>query len=128
MLAFNYQADLETNARVMARAAGDVETIEVTTATRDAEINGVGVREGQSIGLLNDQLHTAGDSPEEVILTMLDRLDLVDFEILTVYWGEDVTQDRAEQLVTRVETLYADLEVELVEGGQPHYDYILSLE
>jgi DAK2 domain fusion protein YloV len=128
MLAFNYQADLETNARVMARAAGDVETIEVTTATRDAEIDGVAVKEGQYIGLLNDRLHTAGSSPAEVIFTMLDRLELEDFEIATVYWGEGVTQDEAEHMVARIETLYADMEVELVEGGQPHYYYILSLE
>jgi len=128
MLAFNYQADLETNARVMARAAGDVETIEVTTATRDVEIDGVAVKEGQSIGLLNDRLHTASSSPEQVVLTMLDQLAVEDFEIVTVYWGEDVTPDEAEQLVARIETLYADIEVELVEGGQPHYDYILSLE
>ena len=128
MLAFNYQADLETNARVMARAAGDVETIEVTTATRDVEIDGVAVKEGQCIGLLNDRLRTAGSSPEEVILTMLSQFTLEDFEIVTVYWGEDVTQDEAEQMVARIETLSADIEVELVEGGQPHYYYILSLE
>ncbi len=128
MLALNYQADLETNARVMARAAGDVETIEVTTATRDVEIQGVACAEGQIIGLLNDRLHTAGDSPEEVILSMLSQLELEDYEIATVYWGEDVAQDEAEQLVARMESLDADLEVELVEGGQPHYYYILSLE
>jgi DAK2 domain fusion protein YloV len=128
MLAFNYQADLETNARVMARAAGDVETIEVTTATRDVEIDGVAVKEGQCIGLLNDRLRTAGSSPEEVILTMLSQFTLEDFEIVTVYWGEDVTQDEAEQMVARIETLSADIEVELVEGAQPHYYYILSLE
>jgi DAK2 domain fusion protein YloV len=131
MLGFNYQADLETNARVMARAAGDVETIEITTATRDVEIEGVAVKEGQIIGLLNDRLCAAGDSPEEVILAMLNQLDVVDLEdleIVTVYRGEDVTQDEAERLAAHIEALDADLEVELVEGGQPHYFYILSLE
>jgi hypothetical protein len=128
MLAFNYQADVETNARVMARAAGDVETIEITTATRDVEINGVAVKEGQNIGLLDDRLHTAGSSPEEVIFAMLEQLALEDFEIVTVFWGEDVTQAEAEQVAARIEALYADLEVELVEGSQPHYFYILSLE
>lgn len=128
MLAFNYQADLETNARVMARAAGDVETIEVTTATRDAEIEGVAVQQGQIIGLLNDRLCAAGSSPEEVILAMLEQLAMEDFEIVTVYWGEGVTQDEAEQLAASIEALGDGLEVELVEGGQPHYHYVLSLE
>jgi len=128
MLAFNYQADLETNARVMARATGDVETIEITTATRDVEIDDVAVKTGQIIGLLNDRLHTAGESPQEVILTMLDQLDLMDFEILTLYYGEDVTQEDANALAADLENLGADLEIEVVEGGQPHYYYILSLE
>jgi DAK2 domain fusion protein YloV len=128
MLEFNYQADLETNARLMARAAGDVETIEVTTATRDVEIKGVAVKEGQIIGLLNDQLHTAGSSPSEVILSMLDQLGVEDFEIVTVYRGDGATQDEAEVLVTQIQDLDEDLEVELVEGNQPHYHYILSLE
>lgn len=128
MLAFNYQADLETNARVMTRAAGDVETIEITTATRDAEIDGVAVKSGQIIGLLNDRLHTAGNSPPGVILAMLTQLEMEDFEIATIYRGHGVTQSEAEALMTRIKDLDADLEVELVEGGQPHYYYILSLE
>ncbi len=128
MLGFNYQADLETNARVMARAAGDVETIEITTATRDVEMEGVAVKKGQIIGLLNDRLHTAGNSPEEVILAMLGQLDLEDFEIVTIYEGENVALEETQQLVARIEDLNADLEVELVVGGQPHYFYILSLE
>jgi len=128
MLEFNYQADLETNARLMARAAGDVETIEVTTATRDVEIKGVAVKEGQIIGLLNDQLHTAGSSPTEVILSMLNQLEMEDFEIVTLYRGDGVTQDEAEALVAQIQDLDEDLEVELVEGNQPHYHYILSLE
>jgi hypothetical protein len=128
ILGFNYQADLETNARVMARAAGDVETIEITTATRDVEMEGVAVKKGQIIGLLNDRLHTAGNSPEEVILAMLGQLDLEDFEIVTIYGGEDVALEETQQLAVRIEDLNADLEVELVVGGQPHYFYILSLE
>jgi dihydroxyacetone kinase-like predicted kinase len=128
LLGFNYQADLETNARVMARAAGDVETIEITTATRDAEIAGVAVKSGQVIGLLNDQLHAAGSSPQEVILTMLGQLELEDFEIVTVYRGDGATQDETEALVAHIQDLSPDLEIELVEGGQPHYCYILSLE
>lgn len=128
LLGFNYQADLETNARVMARAAGDVETIEITTATRDAEIAGVAVKSGQVIGLLNDQLCAAGSSPQEVILTMLSQLELKDFEIVTVYRGDGATQDETEALVAHIQDLSPDLEIELVEGGQPHYCYILSLE
>jgi DAK2 domain fusion protein YloV len=128
MLAFNYQADIETNARVMARAAGDVETIEITTATRDAEIEGVDVKEGQIIGLLNDRLYTAGSSPEEVVLAMLTQIELEDYEIITIYRGDGITQDESETLAARIEALDTDLEVELVDGGQPHYHYILSLE
>jgi hypothetical protein len=128
MLAFNYQADLETNARVMARAAGDVETIEITTATRDVELDGLAVAEGQIIGLLNDRLRTAGDAPDEVILTLLEQLDLEDYEILTIYRGQDASPAQVEALAARIEDRNPELEIELVDGGQPHYFYILSLE
>ncbi|MFZ5917422.1 MAG: DAK2 domain-containing protein [Chloroflexota bacterium] len=128
MLAFNYQADLEANARVMARAVGDVETIEITTATRCVEMEGVAVVAGQIIGLLNDRLSAAGDTPAEVVFSMLRRLNLKDREIITVYYGQDVSLAEAEALAAGIEEMGLDLEIELVEGGQPHYFYILSLE
>jgi dihydroxyacetone kinase-like predicted kinase len=63
-----------------------------------------------------------------VVLAMLAQIELEDYEIITIYRGDGITQDESETLAARIEALDADLEVELVDGGQPHYHYILSLE
>jgi hypothetical protein len=128
LLALNYQADLETNARVMADAAGAIETAEITTAVRSVQIDGVDVQEGEVIGLVNGALKAKGDTPENVVKTALEHMSAEKYEIITVYYGESITADRAQQLANEIETLYPEQEVELVDGGQPHYYYILSAE
>lgn len=128
LLAFNYQADLETNAQMMERAAQDVQTAEITTATRDAQINGVSVEEGKIIGLLDGELTASGDTLEEVVREVLRQMKTDEQEIITVYYGEDISSTAAERLADEIRASYPDQEVELVDGGQPHYHYILSAE
>lgn len=128
ILALNYQADLETNVRIMTEAAREVQTGEVTVATRDASVGGVAVREGQVIGLHDGELVVAGETPEEVVEALIERMGPSDLEIVTLYYGADVDSEAAEALVGRLETAYPDLEFEVIEGGQPHYFYIISAE
>ncbi|NIO70974.1 MAG: DAK2 domain-containing protein, partial [Anaerolineae bacterium] len=128
LLAFNYQADLDTNARVMERAAGEVQTVEITIATRSVQLNGVDVKEGEVIGLLNDTLAASGSSPEQVIEEVLRQMKAEEYEIITIYYGENVTQGEAEALAARISQDYPEQEIELVNGGQPHYPYIISAE
>lgn len=128
LLAFNHQADLEENAKAMARALEDVRTGEVTTATRDAKLNGVTVRQGQIIGLEDDQLVVSGDTVDEVVEALLDRMGVADLEIVTLYYGADVREEEAEALAARLQEKYPDQSFEVVYGGQPHYFYILSAE
>ena len=128
LLAFNHQAGLEENAEAMERAAREVHTGEVTTATRDASLNGVQVRQGQIIGLQDDQLVVSGDTVDEVVEALLDRMGVADLEIVTLYYGADVRQEEAEALAARLQEKYPDQTFEVVYGGQPHYFYILSAE
>ncbi len=128
LLAFNHQADLEENAEAMARAVEGVRTGEVTTATRDAKLNGVTVRQGQIIGLEDDQLVVSGDTVDEVVEALLDRMGVAGLEIVTLYYGADVRQEEAEALAARLQEKYPDQSFEVVYGGQPHYFYILSAE
>jgi len=128
LLAFNHQAGLEENVAAMERAAGEVHTGEVTTATRDASLNGVQVRQGQIIGLQDDQLVVSGDTVDEVVEALLDRMGVADLEIVTLYYGADVRQEEAEALAARLQEKYPDQSFEVVYGGQPHYFYILSAE
>lgn len=128
VLAFNYQADLETNAQVMEQAAHSVQTAEVTTATHDAQINGVAVEEGELIGLLDGELTASGGSLGEIVQEMLRQMQADEHEIITIYCGEGIAGAEAQKLADEIQARYPVQEVELVDGGQPHYHYILSVE
>jgi len=128
MLAFNDQRSLEDNAQAMEGATHHVLTGEITTATRAIEYNDVKVEEGHVIGLLNDELTAANETMEETLFTLLDQMDAEDLEIVTLYYGNGVTAAEAETIGTAIREKYSNLEVEIVEGGQPHYYYIISAE
>jgi DAK2 domain fusion protein YloV len=128
MLAFNDQRSLEANAQAMETATHHVLTGEITTATRAIEYNGVSVEEGHVIGLLNDELTAANDTIEETLFTLLDQMDAEDLEIVTLYYGNGITAAEAATLGAAMREKYSKLEVEIVEGGQPHYYYIISAE
>jgi DAK2 domain fusion protein YloV len=128
VLAFNYQADLETNAQVMEQAAHSVQTAEITTATRAAQINGVCVEEGEFIGLLDGELSASGSTLEEVVQEMLRQMQADEHEIITIYYGQDIAGEEAQKLADEIQARRPDQEVELVDGGQPHYHYIMSAE
>ncbi|MGQ9598850.1 MAG: DAK2 domain-containing protein [Anaerolineae bacterium] len=128
LLALNYQADLATNVRAMMEAAAAIQTIEVTTAVRSVQVNGIAIQEGETIGLVNGELRFKGDSPIQVIRLALDEINAENYEIITLYYGEPITADEAQQLADEIKSWYPDQEIEVIDGGQPHYSYILSVE
>jgi DAK2 domain fusion protein YloV len=128
LLAYNYSAGLDDNARAMERSSQEVRTGEVTTAVRDVRVNSLEVREGQIIGLVDGELTTAGLDLDEVVLDVLQRMGGDEAEVLTLYCGETVTQESTQTLAERIEARYPEAEVEIVDGGQPHYHYIMSAE
>ena len=128
LLALNYQADLDTNVEFMRAAAADVESGEITIATRSVDIDGVKVEAGEVIGLVNGHLVASGLTVEHVVWPMLEEMGLADREILTLYYGDGVNLEQADRLAAKIGERYPDQEIELVEGGQPHYRYILSAE
>ncbi len=128
LLAFNYQADLETNAAAMKRATHDTQTAEITRAIRAVKINGLEVQEGAIIGLVNGDLTSSAGTIEEVVFDTLEQMEASEYEIITVYYGEATTQSQAEDLVSKLQGKYPEQELELINGGQPHYYYIISAE
>jgi DAK2 domain fusion protein YloV len=126
--AFTFSADLETNAATMTDVASGVRTGEVTHAVRDATIGGVVVKAGKVIGLLDDVLTVAGDDSTAVTLDLLARMGAEHAELVTLYTGAEVIASTAEALGARIEESYPHLAVEIVKGGQPHYDFIVSVE
>ncbi len=128
LLAFNYQGDLETNIKAMTRAAQNIRTAEITTATRSVSIDGIQVRQGQVIGLIDGALKGAGDDQTEMVLRILKEMRAEDSEIITVYYGESVTEAEAGAIGERIRTAFPSQEVEIVNGGQMHYHHIISVE
>jgi len=128
MLAFDPDGDLDEVAEAMTRRIGEVETGEVTIAVRSVEIDGVAVREGQTIGLHNGKLVCAADSLQSVMLDLLSQMNAADHELLSLFYGNGLARSDAEAMATAFTDHYANLEIEIHSGGQQHYHYIFSLE
>ena len=128
LLALDPHGEFEEVVEMMTESSEMVETGEVTVSTRTARVDGVQVRKGQIIGLHNDKLTVAGDDVQSVVLDLLDKMGADDLELITLYYGDSVTRQEAVEMAGIIQEAYPDHEVELREGGQPHYFYILSVE
>jgi len=92
------------------------------------QVNGLSVSEGEFIGLWNDDLKAAGDDPLTVAVEVLGQMEMDRYEILTVYYGSDVSEEDAAGLCRALQVFYPDLEYEVLDGGQAYYHYIISVE
>jgi len=128
LLAFDYEADLETNAQLMTEAKSAIKTIEITRAVRSTQLNGLTIKKKQAIGLLDGDLLAVGNNTTDVLSKMLTKLDLNKAEIITIYYGADTELAEAEQVSASIREQYPQLQVDVVRGGQPHYNYIVSIE
>jgi len=126
--AFNFEADFAANTRAMTDAIKMVQTAEITTSVRSVQIEGVRVREGDFIGLINGDLVVAGSTKAAVIRDTLQRMNIDNYEIVTLYYGEDETAEDAQETARRIKQAYSHIEIDVVNGGQPYYGYIISAE
>jgi hypothetical protein len=94
---------------------------EVTIATRSATINGVQVAEGEVISLHNGELKVTGTTVEEVVRALLEEMDTAEWEIITLYYGKDVSESDANGLAEVLQEDWPDQEIEIIGGGQPLY-------
>ncbi len=128
LIAFQPLEPAEINVEAMHRALSAITTGEVTVAVRNATFDGIEVQAGDVIGLKNDVLATRGKEPQEVALALLRLMEAEACEIVTIYAGQPVSADEAEALRQAAQAAFPDQMIELVDGGQPHYHYILSAE
>jgi uncharacterized protein len=128
VLAYNPDADPDENEHQMTGAISQVRTGQVTYAVRDTEMNGLTIKKGEMIGLADKDILSAGSNIRMVTLELLQRMISDDDEILTVYFGEEIKEEAAQDLEDEIGRLFPDLETEIYYGGQPLYYYILSLE
>ncbi|MBR6090027.1 MAG: DAK2 domain-containing protein [Anaerolineaceae bacterium] len=128
MLMLNPDGDFDEVVQAMNDSLLQVESGELTRATRSVELNGVNVTEGQVIGIHNGDLVISADSVEDGLMKLLDQIGAEDFEQITLFYGNGMTDEDAEKYAAMVQEKYPDLEVECHYGGQPHYYFSLSVE
>ncbi|WP_420908777.1 DAK2 domain-containing protein [Brevibacillus humidisoli] len=128
LVAFNGGADLESNVEAMTEAGKQVKTGLVTHAVRDTQMGDVQIKEGDYIGIADGTIVTAESdmmrSAEQLLEQLVDEVT----EIVTILFGEDVTEEQANTLQQTLADAHPDVEVEVLPGGQPLYPFIISVE
>ena len=128
LLEFNPHKPTDETAADMELGLSNVRTGEVCLAVRQVELNGVAVEEGQVIGILDRELVVAGDAPSDVLLALLERAEVEEGQLVTLYYGDPISEEEAEQAAADVEEAIPGVEIETVDGGQPYYHYVVSIE
>ena len=128
LLAFDESKSIEENYERMSASLGDVASGSVTTAVRDTTIDGLEIHENDNLGMVDGKIVVSNpdmmEALEETFAHMLDE----DSEIVTIYVGEDGSEELANELAQALAEKYEDIEVEIHQGGQPVYPYLFSVE
>lgn len=125
---FNADASVEENEQALMESLTMVKSGQVTFAVRDTVMNDVEVKEGNIIGIAESKLMDAGDSVDEITTSLVEKLVDEDSAIITLFYGEDVTEEDANNLRDELEEKFEYLDIELYYGGQPLYYYLISVE
>lgn len=128
MLAFDPEADAETNATNMQTAADNVGTGSITFAARDSDYEGHKIKQGEILALENNKLSFVEQDAEKAVVKLTKQLFKKDSEFITLIYGEDITEEQAEKTRAAVEAKIPNAEITLIPGGQPVYYYIISVE
>lgn len=129
LLAYDESLSNEENEQSMLEAMQDIKTGSVTYATRDTVINNMEIKQGAYIGLNNDTIKVTKDNRLDTIQALLEEIvDEDEDELITLFYGEDVTVDEIKKVESFVEETFEDVEIEVHEGNQPIYAYIFMVE
>ncbi|MBC8505777.1 MAG: DAK2 domain-containing protein [Anaerolineales bacterium] len=120
--------DFDAVVEDMTSALEDIETGEITTATRTVEIDGVNVQEGEIIVLHNGKLILSSDNLQNACFSFLEQADANEYELITMFYGVDIPKTEAFRIGDLIRETYPDHEIEVQNGGQPHYQFIISIE
>lgn len=129
LIAFNYEGGMEENVQSMNEAISAVKTVEITVAARTTQVQGLKIKKGEYIAIIDDEnLATTDSDMNKVLFEALDKAGIASAEVVTVYYGENIESSWADEVAVQLRKKYADKQVEVVSGGQPNYPYIVSLE
>lgn len=128
IISYMPEADVDTNIEALEEAIKNVKTGQVTYAVRDTHIDDKEIHEGDIMGIGDRGILAVGQSVEETTKEMLAQLVDEESELISLYFGQDVLEEDAENFAQKVEELYPDVDVDVHMGGQPIYYYVLSVE
>ena len=126
----NYVPDLtvEENEETMKSEIANVSTGQVTYAVRDTSIDGKEIKQGDFMGIGDSGILSVGTAISDVTMSMIDEMMSEEMELISIYYGSEITEEDAERLRARVEEKYSSCDIELQYGGQPIYYYMVSAE
>ena len=119
---------IDEAAAAMSRAMQRIHSVEVSRADKDSAVDGVSVRRGQYIGFVDNRLGFASDDLLETAMTSIGRAITPESELVTIFTGDAVAPETAERLQSRLASDLNGVDVEMVEGGQPHYQFVIAVE
>jgi uncharacterized protein len=128
LLAFNPQADFKTNINLMTESRTLVKTIEVTRATRSSRVNGFNIQKDQAIGLLDGKLAAVGDRYSDAVNDILTKIDLADAETVSIFRRNGYGKNDIAKITDMMLRLNPKLNIEVLHGGQPLYEFLISVE
>lgn len=128
MLAFKPDLDLASNLAAMTSAMAEVQAGEVTTAVRSTSIGGIKVEAGQFIALFNGELTAVGESANAVLVEMLHGAEIMEGSLITLYFSGANSEASAAEAAAQIQATFTEVEVEVLEGGQPYSHYLVSIE
>lgn len=128
MIGFDGNADMPSNEAAMKEAMSEISSGQVTYAVRDTSIDGKEIKTGDYMGIDDDGIKSVGTDITEVVKELIKEMSDEDTELLSVYYGNDVTAENAEKMQKILEEEFPDYEMEFHAGGQPVYYYIISVE
>ena len=125
---FNFDSDVEDNFNNLKNAIGEVKTGSVTYAVRDTEIDGIEIKEGNMLGLVEGKIKEVGEDKKIVAGKVLDDMIDDECELITVYYGEEVTDEEANEFELELQGKYGELDIQFYKGNQPLYYFLMSVE
>ncbi|WP_293695866.1 DAK2 domain-containing protein [Streptococcus sp. UBA3373] len=128
LLAFNPEQSLEENVAAMTASLSDVVSGSVTLAVRDTSIDGLEIHKDDNLGMVDGKIVVSNPDMTATLKATFAKMIDEDSEIITIYVGEDGSQDLAEEMANYLESTYEDIEVEIHDGKQPVYPYLMSVE
>ncbi len=128
LIAFEDSGDIEEVTLAMAKEIEQVKYAEITHAVRDSTINGLSIKEGDVIGIIAGKISLVAETVEDALLEVIEEMLDDDSELITFFYGEEVSADEANLAMEKVTDKYVNYEIETHYGGQPHYSYLVAVE